>query len=458
LLGKLGGDGSGEQDESTLFGNETIFALSSGPPPAGVAVVRISGPDVRFGLETLVDSVPEPRKASLRLIRGSGERLDRGIVLFFPAPASFTGEDVAELHLHGGRAVIMSVVTELTRLGFRPAEPGEFTRRAFINQRMDLTQVEGLADLVAAETEAQRRQALRQADGSLRDLYESWRARLVRARAMVEAELDFAEEEDVPPSAGAEAWRDLEALAVEIGLYLDDNERGERLRLGAEIVVAGPPNAGKSSLINALARRDVAIVAPEPGTTRDLIEVRLDLGGYPVSLVDTAGLREAKGEVEAEGIRRAEERARAADLVLWLGDMSGAVSNPPGDLKTRVLRVGTKADLVDSDEERMRLAGDFEVAISTVSGEGMETLLAELEGFVRSTFSPGESPLITRARYRHALAACRSSILAARSTTVGAEVVAEELRRATDALGRISGRIDVEDLLDVIFREFCIGK
>jgi tRNA modification GTPase len=459
LLCKLGVDCGAEQGEKRIVsGADTIFALSSGPPPAGVAVVRISGPGVRFGLETLIDSVPEPRKASLRLIRSNGERLDRGLVLFFPGPASFTGEDVAELHLHGGRAVTMSVLAELSRLGFRPAEPGEFTRRAFINQRMDLTQVEGLADLVAAETEAQRRQALRQADGSLRDLYEGWRGRLVVARAMVEAELDFAEDEDVPPSAGAEAWLDLEALAVEIGSHLDDNERGERLRLGAEIVVAGPPNAGKSSLINALARRDVAIVTPEPGTTRDLIEVRLDLGGYPVSLVDTAGLRVAKGAVEAEGIRRAEERARAADLVLWLCDMSGLLADPPDDLKTKVLRVGTKADLVDSDQERSRLAAGFEVTISTVSGEGMETLLAELEGFVRSAFSPGESPLITRSRYRHALAACRASILAARSAAGGPEVVAEELRRATDALGRITGRIDVEDLLDVIFREFCIGK
>ncbi len=441
-----------------MSGGETIFALSSGPPPAGVAVVRISGPGARFGLETLVDSVPEPRKASLRFISGNGERLDRGLVLFFPAPASFTGEDVAELHLHGGRAVIMSVLAVLTRLGFRPAEPGEFTRRAFVNQRMDLTQVEGLADLVAAETEAQRRQALRQADGSLRDLYEGWRARLVRARAMVEAELDFAEEEDVPPSAAAEAWRDLDALAVEIGAHLDDNARGERLRLGAEIVVAGPPNAGKSSLINALARRDVAIVAPEPGTTRDLIEVRLDLGGYPVSLVDTAGLREAEGAVEAEGIRRAEERAKAADLVLWLCEMSALPEAPPDDLQTHVLRIGTKADLVDSAEERSRLAGAFDLTISTRSGQGMETLLAELEGLVRAVMAPAESPLITRSRYRHALAACRASIIAARSTAAGAEVVAEELRRATDALGRITGRVDVEDLLDVIFREFCIGK
>jgi tRNA modification GTPase len=323
---------------------------------------------------------------------------------------------------------------------------------------MDLTQVEGLADLVAAETEAQRRQAMRQADGSLRDLYEGWRSRLVRARAMVEAELDFAEEEDVPPSAAAEAWRDLEGVAAEIGTHLDDNERGERLRLGAEIVVAGPANAGKSSLINALARRDVAIVAPEPGTTRDLIEVRLDLGGYPVSLVDTAGLREATGGVEAEGIRRGVARARAADLVLWLSDMSMPMAEPPGDFETRVLRVGTKLDLVDSAGERSRLATGFDLTISALSGEGMEALLAELERFVQSALNPAESPLITRSRYRHALAACRASILAAGSTVVGPEVVAEELRRATDALGRITGRVDVEDLLDVIFREFCIGK
>ncbi len=439
---------------------ETIFALSSGLPPAGVGVIRISGPRVRFGLETLVDSLPEPRNASLRLIRRStGEQLDRGLVLFFPGPASFTGEDVAELHLHGGRAVIAAVLAELGRLeGFRPAEAGEFTRRAFLNRRLDLTQVEGLADLIAAETEAQRRQAVRQADGVLRNLYEGWRSRLVRARAMVEAELDFPEEEDVPASVAAGAWQDIEALASEIGAHLDDDRRGERLREGAEIVVLGPPNVGKSSLINALARRDVAIVTPEPGTTRDLIEVHLDLGGYPVTLVDTAGLREAGGSVEVEGMRRAEARARKADRVLWLSEMSSGTSSPPVGLPAPVMRVGTKADLIDSDIERSKQALTFDVLISTVSGEGIDELLRRLEEFVAVEFMPGETGLISRARYRHALSVCRESLLASGATTYSPELRAEELRRATDALGRITGRVDVEDLLEVIFSEFCIGK
>jgi tRNA modification GTPase len=442
-----------------LVRDDTIFALSSGLPPAGVGVIRISGPGVRFGLETLIDSVPEPRNASLRFIRGvSGEKLDRGLVLFFPAPASFTGEDVAELHLHGGRAVIAAVLAELARLdGFRPADPGEFTRRAFLNRRLDLTQVEGLADLVAAETETQRRQAMRQAEGALRDIYEDWRARLVRARAMIEAELDFAEEEDVPASAAGEALHDMERLAGEIGRHLEDGGRGERLREGAEIVVLGAPNAGKSSLVNAIARRDVAIVTAEPGTTRDLIEVRLDLGGYAATLVDTAGLRQATGAVEAEGIRRAEARAARADLVLWLSDLSREGEEPPSDRAVSILRVGTKSDLIDSDRERSAFGLGFDCVVSAKSGEGIDALLTRIEAFVASELQPGESPLITRQRHRHALLTCHAAVLAAVSVA-SPELRAEELRRATDALGRITGRVDVEDLLDVIFREFCIGK
>ncbi len=304
---------------------DTIFALSSGPPPAGVAVVRISGPGTRFGLETLVDSIPEPRRVSLRNVKDrDGALLDRGLVLFLPGPASFTGEDVAELHLHGGRAVIAAVLAALAELpGFRPAEAGEFTRRAFGNDRLDLTQVEGLADLVLAETEAQRRQALREADGALGRVYDGWRERLVRARALVEAELDFAEEEDVPGAVSDQAWAIAAEVRKEIVNHLADR-RGERVRDGVEIVVLGAPNAGKSSLVNAIARRDVAIVTPEPGTTRDLIEVRLDLGGFAATLVDTAGLRRAEGAIEREGIRRAEARAEVADMVLWLADATAA--------------------------------------------------------------------------------------------------------------------------------------
>jgi tRNA modification GTPase len=436
---------------------DTVFALSSGPPPAGVAVVRLSGPAVRFGLETLIDSIPEPRRAMLRSIKGrDGATIDRGLVLFFPGPASFTGEDAAELHLHGGRAVVAAVLAELGALsGFRPAEPGEFTRRAFVNERLDLTQVEGLADLIFADTEAQRRQALRQADGALGRLYDGWRERLIRARALIEAELDFPDEDDVPGSVSVQVWDDVAALEKEIVNHLSDR-RGERLRDGAEIVVLGPPNAGKSSLVNAIARRDVAIVTPEPGTTRDLIEVRLDLGGYPVTLVDTAGLRAAEGVVEREGIRRAEARAAEADLVLWLADATKPASESP---LPGGVTVATKIDLVDSDAERSRLAGRFDHLVSSTTGAGIGALLDNVTRRIAADLAPAESPLVTRQRHRTALASCLEAIRAALADdSRPLELRAEDLRRAGDALGRITGRIDVEDLLDVIFRDFCIGK
>jgi tRNA modification GTPase len=438
--------------------DSTIFALSSGPPPAGVAIVRVSGPGVINVFETIIGSVPEPRRATLAsLATADGSLIDRGLVLFFPGPASFTGENVAEFHIHGGRAVVAALLTRLGAIsGLRPAEPGEFTRRAFLNGRFDLTEVEGLADLIGAETEAQRRQALRQASGSLRSVLENWRIRLIRARAMVEAELDFSDEEDVPGFVSDLAWGDVGAVADAIAVHLDDDRRGERLRDGSEVVVLGAVNAGKSSLINALARRDVAIVSEEAGTTRDLIEVRLDIDGYPFTIVDTAGLREASGAVEREGIRRARLRAGAADLVLAVGDATAPVPavTPDGPL----LRVGTKADLIDSPEERSRLGATFDVLVSSVTGEGIDRLLALLAGFAREHMAPCESALITRARHRAGLTTCRNALVAALNLHLPLELRAEELRHATDALGRLTGRVDVEDLLDVIFRDFCIGK
>lgn len=434
-----------------MSASDTIFALSSGPLPAGIAVIRMSGPGVRFGLETLVESVPESRVAGVRAIRDpDGGVIDRGLVLFFPGPASFTGEDVAEFHVHGGRAVVAALLSALSALpGFRPAEAGEFTRRAFANQRMDLTQVEGFADLIAAETEAQRRQAMRQADGALGALYEDWRHRLVRARALIEAELDFPDEEDIPGSVSVQTWDIVAGLEQEIVNHVAD-ARGERIRDGFEVVILGAPNAGKSSLINAIAQRDVAIVTPEAGTTRDLIEVHLDLGGYAVTLIDTAGLREAESVVEREGIRRAEERARSADLVIWLvdaGDPVGGLAPLPG-----AIPVLNKIDLAAG------VAPDGGVAVSALTGAGIAELLALVTTRIAALSPPSESPLLTRARHRAALETCLAAIREARVAEKPLELRAEDLRHAGDALGRITGRIDVEDMLDVIFGEFCIGK
>jgi tRNA modification GTPase len=380
--------------------------------------------------------------------------------MFFPGPASFTGEDVAEFHVHGGRAVVAAVLDRLGSLpGMRPAEAGEFTRRAFLNGRVDLTEVEGLSDLIQAETEAQRRQAVRQASGALAQVFDGWRGRLVTARAMVEAELDFADEEDVPGSVSDRAWMEASGVAADISRHLDDRRSGERLRGGAEVVLVGPVNAGKSSLINALARRDVAIVSPEPGTTRDVVEVRLDVGGYPFTIVDTAGLREAEGVVEREGIRRAQLRASAADLVLVLADATfpGSVAKTLEEDRI-VISVGTKIDLIDSVQERARLSREFDVLVSSETGEGLDLLLDALLAFARDAMQPGESALITRLRHRVALANCRDALVRSGDASLPLELRAEELRVASDELARLTGRIDVEDLLDVIFRDFCIGK
>ncbi|MCX5567616.1 tRNA uridine-5-carboxymethylaminomethyl(34) synthesis GTPase MnmE [Kaistia nematophila] len=437
--------------------DDTIFALSSGAAPSGVAVIRLSGPGVRFGLETLIGEVPKARMAALRTLRApeTGDILDRGLVLFFPGPASFTGEDVAELQVHGGRAVIASLLKTLAGLpSYRQAEAGEFTRRAFENGRADLTEIEGLADLVAAETEMQRRLAVRQAEGGLRKLYEDWRRRLIRARALIEAGLDFVDEEDVPDDVMAPAWHEAAEVAIEMAAHLDDQHFGERVRDGFEVVLLGPPNAGKSSLLNALVRREAAIVTAEPGTTRDLIEVSLDLGGHAVTLVDTAGLRETESLVEREGIARARRRAGAADLVLALSDNdSWSETIPEG---AAMLRVRTKLDLVDSDSKLS--AGTADIALSARTGEGLDHLVRAI-GTALDLARPMPAALITRARQRDGISRSLEHLRELeREAGRAIEVKAELLRSAADALGRVTGKVDVEDLLDVIFAEFCIGK
>lgn len=432
--------------------SDTIFALSSGALPSGIAVVRLSGPAVRFVLETSTGRLPRPRQATLSALRaGNGDVIDRGLVLFFPAPASFTGEDVAEFHLHGGRAVVAAFLGFLGDLPeLRLAEAGEFTRRAFENGRLDLTEVEGLADLIAAETEAQRRQALRLAGGAFRERAEDWRRRLIDLRAYIEADLDFADEDDVPDDVSDGIFIDITSLRGEMERELTAGQRGERIRDGLEVVVLGPPNAGKSSLVNALAEREIAIVTDIPGTTRDLLEVRLDLDGYAVLLVDTAGLREGGDVIEAEGIRRGRARAAAADLVLWLDENGSA---PPEDvlaLGVPVMAVRTKADISSFAEQEG-------TAVSVHDRASIDRLLELLSREVADRLG-GESPLISRTRQRECLSQAVSGLRDAENSALPAEVVADHLRQAGEALGRLTGRIDVEEVLGSIFSTFCIGK
>lgn len=438
------------------FGN-TIFALSSGRLPAGVAVVRMSGPQVRFALETIAGGVPEARRASLRrLCSTDGDLMDEALVLFFPCPASFTGEDCAEFHVHGGRAVVDALLGALAGIdGCRMAEAGEFTRRAFANGRLDLTEAEGLADLIAAETEAQRRLALMVAGGAQHSLYDGWRSDLVRARALIEADLDFADEADVAQSAADRAWDEVRVLAQRVRGYLARAKQGEIVREGFQVVILGAPNAGKSSLINALAGRDVAIVSDEAGTTRDLVEVKLDLGGVAVVVTDTAGLREAEGKVERIGVDRARRRAAEADLVLVLEDVADPVEVTGLPAGVETWRIGSKMDLVDDG----RGASCYDAVISTVSGYGVDALVVALAGKGREAAGRIGDMVPTRRRHVELLAGTlRELEEGLAQDQVGAELRAEHLRRASTLLGRITGAVDVEDILDVVFGEFCIGK
>jgi tRNA modification GTPase len=449
--------------------HDTIFALSSGPPPAAVAVIRISGPRARFGLETLIHRIPEPRRASLAKLRdpATGTVLDEGLALWFPGPRSETGEDMVELHLHGGRAVIAATLAALGRIdGLRPAGPGEFTRRALENGRMDLTAVEGLADLIFAETEAQRRQAVRQLQGALGERVGDWRKRLIDSMALVEARIDFSDEADVPEDLLAPALAAARLLREEIRGALADEHRGERLREGLTIAIAGPPNAGKSSLLNRIARREAAIVSPYPGTTRDVIEVHLDLDGYPATVLDTAGIRDPEDPVEQEGVRRALARAHAADLVLWVVDASlenQAAPSSPGADGRAVWTVANKIDLLPAQSTSAVAPNPSErrtFAISAQTGAGIDTLVAALAEHAKEVFVLGEPSIVTRARHRAALTETVEALdRAIEQGSRGQEdLVAEELRLAARRLGRITGRVDVEDILDVIFRDFCIGK
>jgi tRNA modification GTPase len=448
--------------------DQTIFALSSGRPPSAIAIVRVSGPQAGAALTLLAGKIPGPRRATRALLRDANRQpIDDAIVLWFPAPLSATGEDVAEFHVHGGQAVLAALFASLSAIeNVRAAEPGEFTRRAFENGKLDLTEAEGLDDLIHADTDRQRRQALRQLKGLLGDRVRDWRAQIIEACALIEAGIDFSDEGDVSTELIAPALTKIEALRSEIQKVLAGQGRSERLREGLVIAIAGPPNVGKSTLMNQLARRDVAIVSPHAGTTRDIIEVQLDLDGYPVTVIDTAGVRETEDPVELEGVRRARARAAEADLVLWLSDAEhdkNIVAEGPAPVwlvrnKIDLDQVGPGTAMQSRDGKRQG-RGEPTFAISASRGDGIAELISALVGFAQEFFGATESGLISRIRQRELLQQTAASL--ERSLAVigeGEELAAEDLRAAAYSLGRLSGRVDVEDILDVIFREFCIGK
>lgn len=436
--------------------DQTIFALATGPLPSAIAIVRVSGSRAGDVLTALTGSLPSPRRAVRCDLRTrDGELIDDGVALWFPAPASATGEDVAELHIHGSRAVAAALIKTLSAFdGVRPAEPGEFTRRGFENGKLDLTEAEGLDDLIHADTDAQRRQALRQLSGVLGDRARRWRDQIIEALALVEAGIDFSDEGDVADELMGPARAKIAELSAEIAEVLAEQGRGEKLRDGMVVAIAGPPNVGKSTLINRLARREVAIVSPHAGTTRDVIEVQLDLDGYPVTVIDTAGLRDSDDPVEQEGVRRARSRAASADLVLWLSTATDA--SDPDVSGPEVWRVRNKIDLAGREAESSPSQPAFRISAAT--GEGFAELLRQLTRFAAQYFGSAEAGLITRDRHRLLLAEASASLERSLASGQAEEIVAEELRASAHSLGRLLGRVDVEDVLGEIFSRFCIGK
>ena len=446
--------------------NDTIYAPATGAGRAAVAVIRVSGPRSREAVIGLAGDLPKPRRAAVRQLTHDGVALDDALVLWFAGPASYTGEDAAEFHVHGGRAVVEAGLEALAALGLRLAQPGEFTRRAFENGKLDLTQAEGVADLIDAETEAQRRQALGQLGGALSDRYESWRGLLVQALAMLEAAVDFPDEE-LPEDVAARARPGLEVLEAEIGLALQDASRGRRVRDGFRVALVGAPNAGKSTLLNGLVERDAAIVTATPGTTRDVIEVPLTLGGYKVLLADTAGLRATEDAIEAEGVRRAQAWAREADLRLWVIDAAMFHVKQGDDYA--VVQAGdwaviNKIDIVDSVRlqelrEALSARGLKVIEVAARKPNGADGARAALASHVVDALSGAEFPAATRIRHAESLKDAQGYLQSALSD-VGLEVelAAEDVRLAARALSRITGRIDPEDVLERVFSSFCIGK
>ena len=443
---------------------DTIFALATAAGRAAVAVIRLSGPASAEALKALAGRLPAARRASVRSLKDqNGQILDQALVLWFPAPASYTGEDCAELHLHGGTAIVESVSARLLSLSLRPAEPGEFTRRAFEHGKLDLAQAEAVADLIDAETTAQARQALDQLGGALSARHEAWREALIEALAFLEAAVDFPDE-DVPESADRQARGALQRLLAELDCALQDQARGQRVREGYRIAVIGAPNAGKSSVFNALIAREAAIVTPAPGTTRDVIEAPLVIAGYKALLADTAGVRNSVDEIEREGVRRARRWAEDADLRLWVIDSSA--SDDSWRDAAPLFRDGdifvlNKIDLGEGENATVaplaaRRTGAI-IAVSAKSGEGLTELSAEISRQATAALSAQDFPAITRARHAESLTEARDRLAAALAAPE-AELAAEDVRLAARALARITGRIDAEEILGAVFAKFCIGK
>lgn len=436
---------------------DTICALASGPPPSAIAIIRVSGPAVGdIGKTLLASGLPDPKRAILTYIHdASGELIDRGMVVHAAGPNSYTGEDTLELYLHGGPAVITHALRALTDLpGVRLAEPGEFTRRAFEAGKLDLTEAEGVADIIEAETGAQKAQALRQLGGGLTETYAAWRDELTGALALIEVMIDFPDEGDVPADTLRPILERLDRTISEIEAALGDRGVGERIRDGFRIAIVGPPNAGKSSILNRLARREAAIVTDIAGTTRDVVEVRVILGGQIVWIADTAGLRETEDVVEAEGVRRARRAAMEADLRIHVIDGADP-SPPPGPVETQDLVVFNKTD------RSAATAFEGSISLSAVTGEGMDCLESRIADFVSGRAASVEAPVITRARHREKLAAGLAGLNAARDALagdVGAELAAEDVRMALRHLSSVIGKVDVEDVLGAVFSKFCIGK
>jgi tRNA modification GTPase len=457
-----------------LDDRRTIFALASGLGKAAIAVIRLSGPDSSLAIEALTGQLPQPRQASFRKIVDSadGRVIDGGLVLWFPGPNSFTGEDSGEFQVHGSPSVVSLLLRVLNRTpGMRLAKPGEFARRALENGKLDLVAVEALGDLIEAETEQQRRLAIEQACGNLQQAVELWRSDLLDSLVMIECDLDFSDEQDAPSASRANVRMKCEEILRSLAPLTAENLQVERIREGMTVLIAGPPNAGKSTLLNAITRRDVAIVSERAGTTRDLIEVRLDLGGFPVNLVDTAGIRESDDPVEREGVQRALKKSAAADLVLWLNPLGEPFHFPPDTLADRPLWcILTKAD--EAGDPGMKsefpgnqalaldpaMADDLRIEISAKTGRNLDMLIKRLEGYARKSMFVEGSLIVANERQRSAICAAEVALRAALDESAPLEIVAEDLRRACFFLESLIGRVGVEDVLERIFARFCIGK